>query len=142
MRAWQAGLKEIPPYVEAELPDGTWQRIAGRCGISRWPRANDRRRPDGQAAGGNAAHPVDDESANLLGPGADRPEHGRADAHDGGSARISATLHFRGYPKQIEGASPGDLDYDYNLVSLSGPFQRERGDYTHFGDVTPLLKEH
>ena len=27
----------------------------------------------------------------------------------------SATLHFRGYPKQIEGASPGDLDYDYNL---------------------------
>jgi hypothetical protein len=50
-------------------------------------------------------------------------------------------LHFRGYPKQIEGASPGDLDYDYNLVSLSGPFQRERGDYTHFGDVTPLLKK-
>ena len=25
--AWQAGLKEIPPYVEAQLPDGTWQRI-------------------------------------------------------------------------------------------------------------------
>ena len=51
----------------------------------------------------------------------------------------SASLRFRGYPRQIEGASPGDLDYDYNLVSLSGPFQRERGDYTHFGDVTPLL---
>ncbi len=53
---------------------------------------------------------------------------------------VSAALDFRGYPKQIEGTSPGDLNYDYNLVSLSGPFQRERGDYTHFGDVTPLLR--
>ena len=35
--------------------------------------------------------------------------------------------------------SPGDLTYDYNLVSLTGPFQHERGSYTHFGDVTPLL---
>jgi hypothetical protein len=52
----------------------------------------------------------------------------------------SATLRFRGYPKQIEGASEGDLDYDYNVVSLTGPFQLERGNYTHFGDVTPLLE--
>ncbi len=33
--AWQAGIKPISPYVEAQLPDGTWQRIAGRCGFSR-----------------------------------------------------------------------------------------------------------
>ena len=51
-----------------------------------------------------------------------------------------ATLHFRGYPKQIEGASPGDLDYDYDRVSLTGPFQHQRGNYTRFGDVTALLK--
>ena len=25
-------------------------------------------------------------------------------------------------------------------MSLTGPFQRERGNYTHFGDVTPLVK--
>ena len=51
-----------------------------------------------------------------------------------------ATLHFRGYPTQIEGASPGDLDYDYDRVSLTGQFQRERGEYTRFGDVTALVK--
>jgi hypothetical protein len=50
-----------------------------------------------------------------------------------------ATLHFRGYPKQMEGASPGDLDYDYDLVSLTGPFQHQRGNYTRMGDVTALL---
>ncbi len=52
----------------------------------------------------------------------------------------NATLHFRGYPKEIDGASPGDLDYNYNLVSLTGPFQRERGNYTHMGDITPLVQ--
>ena len=31
--AWQAGLKAIPPYVEAELPDGTWRRIEGDAGF-------------------------------------------------------------------------------------------------------------
>ena len=25
-------------------------------------------------------------------------------------------------------------------MSLTGPFQHERGNYTHMGDVTPLLK--
>jgi hypothetical protein len=52
----------------------------------------------------------------------------------------TAALRFRGYPKQIEGASPGDLDYDYNRVSLTGSFQRERGNYTRMGDVTSLVE--
>ncbi len=47
---------------------------------------------------------------------------------------------FRGYPLQIEGASPGDLNYDYNRVSLTGPFQHQRGNYTRLGDVTALVK--
>jgi hypothetical protein len=40
----------------------------------------------------------------------------------------------------MDGKSPGDLSYDYDEVSLTGPFQRQRGSYTRFGDVTPLLK--
>ena len=36
--------------------------------------------------------------------------------------------------------SPGDLDYDYDRVSLTGPFQHQRGNYTHLGDVTTLVK--
>ena len=115
-----------------------WHMAADRrrCRISRRPGAHDRGGPDGQAAGGHAAHPADDEFADLLGPGADRSEREMPRRATTEVPLAAATLHFRGYPKQIEGASPGDLDYDYNLVSLSGPFQRERGNYTHFGDVT------
>jgi hypothetical protein len=52
----------------------------------------------------------------------------------------SATVAFRGYPKQIDGETPGDLSYDYQSISLTGPFQWQRGSYTHYGSVTPLLR--
>ncbi len=136
--AWQAGLKEIPPYVEAELPDGTWRRIEDDAGF---------------AAGLERTIVVD--LTGKLPAGTRRlrlmtnlqiywdqvliDQSGDAEARTTEVPLAAATLDFRGYPKQIEGASEGDLDYDYNLVSLSGPFQRERGNYTHFGDVTALL---
>ncbi len=53
-----------------------------------------------------------------------------------------ATLHFRGYPKQIDLPSNGDLDYDYDRVSLTGPYQHQRGNYTRFGDVTAAGEGH
>jgi hypothetical protein len=31
--AWQAGIKPISPYVEAERPDGTWLKIPGEAGF-------------------------------------------------------------------------------------------------------------
>jgi hypothetical protein len=63
----------------------------------------------------------------------------RAAVHETELPLAHATLRYHGYPRQIDGASPGDLNYDYDEVSLTGPFQRQRGSYTRFGDVTPLL---
>ncbi|HEY1809564.1 MAG TPA: hypothetical protein VGG42_13440, partial [Acidobacteriaceae bacterium] len=51
-----------------------------------------------------------------------------------------AHLEFRGYPQQIEGKTPGDLTYNYNRISQTGPFFWARGVYTRYGDVTPLLE--
>ena len=53
---------------------------------------------------------------------------------------INATLAFRGYPQQINGVTSGDLTYDYKQMSPTGPFIPQRGAYTHYGDVTPLLQ--
>jgi tetratricopeptide (TPR) repeat protein len=136
--AWQAGIKPVSPYVEAQLPDGTWKRVMADAGF---PAGLERtivvdltgKLPKG-------AHRIRlmsnleiywdqvlvDQSANAEARTADLP-------------LTSATLHFRGYPLQIDGKSAGDLDYDYNRVSLTGPFQHQRGNYTRFGDVTPLL---
>jgi len=137
--AWQAGVKPISPYVEAQLPNGTWQRIADDVGFP---------------AGLERTIVVD--LSGKLPAGARRIrlmtnleiywDQVLIDQSTGAEAKTAelplalATLHFRGYPKQIEGASPGDLDYDYDRVSLTGPFQHQRGNYTRMGDVTALVK--
>jgi tetratricopeptide (TPR) repeat protein len=136
--AWQGGVKPISPYVEA-LVDGRWQRIADDVGFP---------------AGLERTIVVD--LSGKLPAGARRirlmtnlqlywdqvliDNNAEAPARTAELPLALATLHFRGYPTQIEGASPGDLDYDYERVSLTGPFQRERGNYTRMGDVTELVK--
>jgi tetratricopeptide (TPR) repeat protein len=137
--AWQAGVKPESPYVEAQLPDGSWQRISGEAGFPAGLERTIVVDLTGKLPAGTRRirlmtnlqiywdQVLIDQSAN-------------AEARTTELPLASATLHFRGYPKQIEGASPGDLDYNYNLVSLTGPFQRERGNYTRMGDVTPLLE--
>jgi tetratricopeptide (TPR) repeat protein len=136
--AWQAGLKEIPPYVEAQLPDGQWRKVESDAGFPAGLERTIVVNLTGKLPAGARRirlmtnlqiywdQVLIDQSAN-------------AEARTTEIPLSNAKLRFRGYPKQIEGASPGDLDYDYNLVSLSGPFQHERGSYTHFGDVTPLV---
>jgi hypothetical protein len=137
--AWQAGVKPISPYVEAQLPSGEWKRIADDVGFP---------------AGLERTIVVD--LTGKLPVGARRirlvsnlelywdqvliDNHADAEARTAEVPLALATLHFRGYPLQIEGASSGDLDYDYNRVSLTGPFQHQRGNYTHMGDVTELVK--
>jgi tetratricopeptide (TPR) repeat protein len=137
--AWQAGIKPISPYAEAELPDGTWRRITGDVGFP---------------AGLERTIVVD--LTGKLPAGARRirlvsnleiywdqvliDQSSDAEAKTAELPLTAATEHFRGYPLQIDGASPGDLDYDYDRVSLTGPFQHQRGNYTRLGDVTELVK--
>jgi tetratricopeptide (TPR) repeat protein len=52
----------------------------------------------------------------------------------------AANLRFHGYPEAIEGSSPGDLTYSYEQVSATGPYTRQAGEYTRYGDVTELLR--
>ena len=138
--AWQAGIAPISPYVEAQLADGSWQRIDKEMGFP---------------AGLERTIVVD--LSGKLPAGAHRirivtnlqiywdqilMDEGLNDLSAVRETEIPlafADLRFHGYPRQIEGVSPGDLSYDYDEVSLTGPFQRQRGSYTRFGDVTPLL---
>jgi tetratricopeptide (TPR) repeat protein len=137
--AWQAGIKPISPYAEAQMPDNSWLRIADDVGFP---------------AGLERTIVVD--LTGKLPAGAHRirlvsnleiywdkvliDQSTDAEAETTEVPLSFAKLHFRGYPTQIEGASPGDLNYDYDRVSLTGPFQRQRGSYTRMGDVTALVK--
>jgi hypothetical protein len=136
--AWQAGIKPVSPYVEAQLPSGEWQRISSDVGFPAGLERTIVIDLSGKLPAG--AHRIRlktnleiywdqvlvDQSTDAKTKTVEIP-------------LITATLHFRGYPEQLDGASPGDLDYDYDRVSLTGPFQHQRGSYTRMGDVTALL---
>jgi tetratricopeptide (TPR) repeat protein len=138
--AWQAGLEPIPPYIEAQMPDGNWKRIVDDMGFP---------------AGLPRTIVVD--LTNKLPVGATKIrittnlqiywDQVLVDNGPESSAQMRETelplgvahLAFRGYPQQIDGATPGDLHYDYEKISETGPFQWQRGPYTHYGNVTQLL---
>jgi tetratricopeptide (TPR) repeat protein len=51
----------------------------------------------------------------------------------------TAVLDYHGYPLQIEDRPPGNVKYVYEQVSATGPYARQAGTYTRFGDVLPLV---
>ena len=137
--AWQAGIKPISPYVEAERPDGTWMTIPGEAGF---PAGLERT----IVVDLTGKLPVGTRKIRLVSNLEIYWDQVLIDNNAEAQTRATevplalATERFRGYPTQIDGRSPGDLDYDYDRVSLTGPFQHQRGNYTHLGDVTELVK--
>jgi hypothetical protein len=50
-----------------------------------------------------------------------------------------AGLDYHGYPRQIEDQPSGNVKYVYEQISRTGPYARQAGEYTRYGDVKPLL---
>ncbi len=135
----QAGIHAIAPYVEALGADGRWKRVLDDmgfpAGLPRTITADlSRLLPEGtkrirvttnlQIYWDNIL--IDRSSQNVRSRLAEVPlEH--------------ANLQFHGYPRQIEAQPPGNVQYVYQQVSLTGPYARQAGAYTRYGDVLPLL---
>ncbi len=52
----------------------------------------------------------------------------------------AATLDFKGYPRVIEGNPLNDIRYVYEDISPTGPYTRQIGNYTRYGDVSALVQ--
>jgi TPR repeat protein len=139
--AWQAGIEPVPPYVEMLDDSAKWVRIVNDMGFP----------------AGLARTMVVDLTGKL--PSGSRFirittnlkiywDRIRVD----NSARdipykvtevplASAKLDFRGYPRVVEGNPVNDLRYIYEQVSATGPYTRQIGNYTRYGDVTDLVRK-
>jgi Tfp pilus assembly protein PilF len=138
--AWQAGIQPQSPSVEAQLPDGTWKLVVDDMGFpAGLPRTIvvdlTGKLPSGTRRIRMKTNLQIYWDQVLIDNGPDSS----AKVRQTELPLASAHLAFRGYPKQIEGATPGDLTYDYQSISATGPFQWQRGAYTKYGNVTPLL---
>jgi Flp pilus assembly protein TadD len=138
--AWQAGITPVAPYVEALDRSGKWTRVVDDLGFP----------------AGLARTMVADLTGKLP-PGTryirirtnlkvywDRIRIDNSpDDLPFRTTEIplaNARLRFRGYPRVIEGDPKNDIAYVYEDVSRTGPYTRQTGNYTRYGDVTPLVR--
>jgi tetratricopeptide (TPR) repeat protein len=145
--AWQSGLSPIPPYIEAQMPDGSWRKIVADMGFPAGLPRTVTVDLTGKLPIGVTRLRI---TTNLqiywdqaLVDNEDLPQQQPKDpalaTHTTELPLAHATLAFRGYPQQLDGRTPGDLTYNYQRMSATGPFVPHRGAYTRYGDVTPLL---
>jgi tetratricopeptide (TPR) repeat protein len=139
--AWQSNLEPMPPYVEAQLPDGSWKRVIEDMGFpAGLPRTIvvdlTGKLPPGTRRIRLTTNLQIYWDQALIDNGPELPQL----VHQTELSLASAQLAFRGYPEQIDGKTPGDLTYNYQHISQTGPFTRSRGSYTRYGEVSPLLK--
>jgi tetratricopeptide (TPR) repeat protein len=139
--AWQAGLRPVPPGVEALMPDGSWKRVISDMGFPAGLPRTIMVDLTGKLPPGTRRIRITtnlqiywDQARVDNGPDA------RNEARQTEAPLAMAHLAFRGYPQQIEGKTPGELTYNYDRISATGPFLWARGLYTRYGDITPLLQ--
>jgi Flp pilus assembly protein TadD len=134
----QAGVDVLPPTLEIEDGAGGWKKAATM----------------GYPAGNTRTMTYD--VTGMLGPAATRCRirtnqevyWDRAFvAYDRAPGRIRTTtlpaaaaeLSERGYPREFSPDGRAPALYDYGTLDASIPFRTTAGDYTRFGDVTPLV---
>lgn len=139
--AHQAGLEPILPYVDALLPEGRWVRVVDDMGFPAGLRRTMVADLSGRLPTGTRRIRIVTNLQiywdQILFDTTEEEIPLRVTA-----APLSETeLRFRGYPLQVNGASPGDVSYSYGEVSPTGPYARHRGSYTHYGEVDDLLNQ-
>lgn len=136
----QAGIRVAPPYLEAQQPDGMWKRVIDDMGFpAGLPRTITVDLTGKLKAGTRKIRIVTNLQIYWDQALVDNsvPER-NIQTHELNLA--AARLHFHGYPRADESRFPGDLSYNYEDVSLTGPYSRHVGAYTRYGNVLPLLK--
>jgi Tfp pilus assembly protein PilF len=138
----QANVKVIVPYLEAQLAGGSWKRVSDDIGFPAGLHRTMTADLTGKLPAGTRRIRIWtnlkiywDQVLVDTTPEASIP-FTRTEI-----PLVRASLAFRGYPREILGTPTADIRYDFNDVSLTGPYARHRGFYTKYGDVTPLLRD-
>jgi hypothetical protein len=138
--AWQAGIQPVPPYIEALDEPGKWTRIVDDMGFPAGLARTMVADPTGKLPPGTRFIRI---TTNLkIYWDRIRIDNSAPDLPFRASEvpLADAQLRFRGYPRVIEGDLKNDISYVYEDVSLTGPYARQTGNYTRYGNVTGLLR--
>jgi hypothetical protein len=135
----QAGIKVIPPYVEALNANGKWVRVIDDMGF---PAGLERT----MVADLTGKLPAKTRRIRIVNNLKIYWDAIRIDqTADTTQIRLTqaplwnAALDALGYPKEIRLSPASDTVYSYSERSMTGPYARAAGNYTRYGDVRPLL---
>ena len=136
----QAGIKVIPPYVEALDARGKWVRVVEDMGFP----AGLERTMIADLTGKIPAGTRRIRIVNNLKIYWDAIRIDQtADVQDVRVAQVplaKAALDYVGYPREIQLKPASDTVYSYSHRSMSGPYAHAAGNYTRYGDVYDLLR--
>jgi Flp pilus assembly protein TadD len=137
----QAGIKVIPPYVEALDSRGKWVRVVEDMGF---PAGLERT----MVADLTGRIPAGTRHIRIVNNLKIYWDAIRIDqTQDPRDARVTevplakAGLDFVGYPRETRLTPASDTIYSYAHRSMSGPYAHAAGNYTRYGDVFDLLKK-
>jgi hypothetical protein len=137
--AYQAGLEPVSPYLEAQDASGKWVRAVEDIGFPAGGARTMTADLSGKLPEGTQRIRI---STNLqiywdsiLINRTDQDQQ----SHITTVPLARADLRFHGFPLKIEDQPPGNVRYNYEKASATGPYTRPAGAYTQYGDVLPLL---
>ncbi|HET8967140.1 MAG TPA: FG-GAP-like repeat-containing protein, partial [Candidatus Acidoferrum sp.] len=150
----QAGVKVIPPYVEAQDANGKWVRVVDDMGFpaglertmvadltGKIPAGTRRIRIANNLKIYWDAIRIDQTTINQSSYRTPEQKTSRVTPQftvkEVPLAR--ASLDFLGFPKEIRLTPASDTVYSYAKRSKTGPYARAAGNYTRYGDVKALL---
>jgi tetratricopeptide (TPR) repeat protein len=137
--ASQSGLEATAPYVEAQDANGKWHRVMDDMGFpAGLPRTITVDLGGKLPLGARRIRITTNLQIYWDSVLVDRSEQSR-NVRLTNVPLVGSELRFHGYPKQIEDLPPGNVKYVYEQVSSTGPYARQAGTYTRYGDVKPLL---
>src|SRR5712692_2812351 len=135
----QAGIKVIPPYVEALDAHGKWVSVVEDMGFpARLERTIVADLTGKLPEGTRRIRIVNNLKIYWDAIRIDQTP----DAQDVRVAQVplaKAALDFLGYPREIRLEPASDTIYSYSHRSMTGPYARAAGNYTRYGDVYDLL---
>jgi hypothetical protein len=138
--AAQAGLQVIAPYVEARTPSGQWVRVLDDMGFpAGLPRTITVDLGDHLPRGIRRIRIRTNLQIYWDQALVDRTPLGTP-VRLTSLPTAKAELRFHGYPRQVPVSLPGDITFLYHQSSTTGPYAREAGNYTRYGDVLPLVQ--
>jgi tetratricopeptide (TPR) repeat protein len=138
--AWQAGINPVAPYVEALDASGKWIRVVDDMGFpAGLPRSTVADLTGKLPQGSKRLRITTNLQIYWDQILVDSTPDQETSVKVTPVPLAAANLAFHGYPRMVEGRSPGDFKFVYEEVSPTGPFARPIGAYTRPGNVRDLL---